>query len=129
MYQKISVKRAELLYEWLSAIYANDTRYYESTLALGIPDGNTPDMVLADLQCGEYDDDIDELLAVYRKARKLYGGAGYYYSGNGPDGAPLRYGKLFMDSRQCLAFAGYKLPDRLVDGKNYRIRKRTTKRR
>lgn len=66
----IAVKRAQLLREWLYALHGNNERYYYSTLALGIPDGDDYETVLSDLQDGFYDDDIDDILHMYRNRRK-----------------------------------------------------------
>ena len=110
MKRTIAVKRAELLREWLFAVYANDENYYQSTLTLGIPDGDDLDMVLEDLQDGFYDDDIDEMLAVYAKARARYGKNGYYYNEH-----------VYHNGYDCLDAAGYKLPQRITKTGKYQI--------
>lgn len=76
----ITEKRAELYKEWRLAIYANDGDYYNATLALGIPDGDTPETVLEDLQEGFYDDDIMETIGLYKWAKKRYSGGGWYFT-------------------------------------------------
>lgn len=74
----IAEKRAILYREWLLACLANDESYYDYTLSLGIPDGDTEENVLWDLEGGWYDDDIDDTINVYLNAKKHYGFAGYY---------------------------------------------------
>ena len=74
----VTEKRAELYKEWRLAVYANDGDYYCSTLALGVPDGDTIETVLEDLQDDSYDEDIMETIEVYKRAKKRYGNAGWY---------------------------------------------------
>ena len=45
--QTITQKRATLYREWLLATLANDERYYCSTLTMGVPDGDTQEMVVS----------------------------------------------------------------------------------
>lgn len=75
----ITEKRAELYKEWRLAVYGNDENYYYSTIVMGIPDGDTPEMVLADLQEGFYDDDIMYTINLYKRAKKRYG-AGWFFA-------------------------------------------------
>lgn len=110
MKRTIAVKRAELLREWLFAVYANDGNYYQSTLMLGIPDGDDLEMVLEDLQDGWYDNDIDEMLEVYIKARERYGKNGYYYNNH-----------VYHSGYDCLDAAGYVLPQRITKTGEYHI--------
>lgn len=74
----ITEKRAELYKEWRLAVYDNDEDYYYSTLIMGIPDGDTLETVLADLQEGFYDKDIMDTINLYKWAKKEYGNAGWY---------------------------------------------------
>ena len=78
MKRTIAVKRAELFREWVLATLANNEEYYFSTLSLGIPDGESEDMVMDDLMSGFYDDDIDDTLEVYSRAKSRYSKDGYY---------------------------------------------------
>ena len=82
MKRTIAVKRAELFREWVLATLANNEEYYFSTLSLGIPDGESEDMVMDDLMSGFYDDDIDDTLEVYSRAKSRYGKDGYYVNDN-----------------------------------------------
>ena len=102
MKKTITMKRAELFREWLLATMANDEAYYCSTLMCGIPDGDNEETVMEDLQNGFYDDDIDDTINVYLRAKKLYGGAGYYV-----DGA------VCCDETEALCAAGYETPARI----------------
>lgn len=97
--QTITQKRATLFREWLLATLANDEGYYFHTLYTGIPDGDSMETVLYDLEDGLYDDDIDETIALYLEAKSLYGNSGYYVRG-----------KLFNDENSALAAAGYLSP-------------------
>ena len=63
----ITEKRAKLFKEWTLATMANDERYYLRTLALGIPDGTTAEDAFYDIQHGEYDEDIDDMIFFVRK--------------------------------------------------------------
>ena len=58
----ITEKRAKLFKEWTLATLANDERYYLQTLALGIPDGTTSEDAFYDIEHGEYDEDIDDMI-------------------------------------------------------------------
>ena len=78
MKRTIAVKRAELFREWVLATLANNEEYYFSALSLGIPDGEDEDMVMDDLMSGFYDDDIDDTLEVYSRAKSRDGKDGYY---------------------------------------------------
>ena len=78
----ITEKRAKLFKEWTLATMANDERYYIRTLALGIPDGTTEEEAFYDIQHGEYDKYIDEMIGLYEKCRVRYGGAGYIIDGH-----------------------------------------------
>lgn len=102
MKRTIAVKRAELFREWVLATLANNEDYYMSTLYLGIPDGEDEDMVMDDLECGFYDDDIDEMLEVYSRAKSQYGKAGYYVNG-----------KLYYNETDALTAYGHKIPEHI----------------
>ena len=102
MKRTIAVKRAELFREWVLATLANNEDYYMSTLSLGIPDGDSEDVVKEDLECGFYDDDIDDMLEVYSIAKSRYGKAGYYVNG-----------KLYYDETDALTAYGHKIPEAL----------------
>lgn len=108
MKRTIAEKRAALLKEWVLARYGNNEAYYECTLYTGVPDGDTMEMVVDDLQDGWYDEEIDEMLAMYERASKRYGADGYYFNGI-----------VIMDSEEFLRAAGYKLPDRIKKSGNY----------
>ena len=99
----IAEKRAILYREWQLAKLANDECYYYYTLALGIPDEDTDEDVLWDLEAGWYDDDIDETINVYLNAKKHYGEGGYYVRE-----------EVIMDEDVALYEAGYgDLPQRI----------------
>ena len=102
MKRTIAVKRAELFREWVLATLANNEEYYFSTLSLGIPDGESEDMVFEDLMLGEYDDDIDEMLEVYSRAKSRYGKDGYYVNG-----------KLYDNETDALTAYGCTIPERI----------------
>ena len=102
MKRTITAKRAELFREWVLATLANNEEYYFSTLYLGIPDGEDEDMVREDLECGFYDDDIDEMLEVYSRAKSRYGNAGYYVNG-----------KLYYNETDALTAYGHKIPEHI----------------
>ncbi len=103
MKKTIAEKRATLYREWQLAKLANDESYYDYTLALGIPDGDTEEDVLWDLEGGWYDDDIDDTIAVYERAKKHYGEGGYYVRE-----------EVIMDEDTALYEAGYgDLPKRI----------------
>ena len=102
MKRTIAVKRAELFREWVLATLANNEEYYFSTLSLGIPDGESEDMVFEDLMFGEYDDDIDEMLEVYSRAKSRYSKDGYYVNG-----------KLYDNETDALKAYGRTIPKRI----------------
>ena len=102
MKRTIATKRAELFREWVLATLANNEEYYFSTLYLGIRDGEDEDMVMEDLMSGFYDDDIDDTLEVYSRAKFQYGKDGYYVNG-----------KLYYDETDALTAYGHKIPEML----------------
>ena len=102
MKRTIAVKRAELFREWVLATLANNEEYYFSTLSLGIPDGEDEDMVMDDLMSGFYDDDIDDTLEVYSRAKARYGKDGYYVNGN-----------LYDNETDALKAYGCSIPERI----------------
>ena len=102
MKRTIAVKRAELFREWVLATLANNEEYYFSTLSLGIPDGDSEDVVFEDLMFGEYDDDIDDALEVYSRAKSRYGKDGYYVNG-----------KLYDNETDALTAYGHTIPERI----------------
>ena len=102
MKRMITAKRAELFREWVLATLANNEEYYFSTLSLGIPDGEDEDMVMDDLMSGFYDEDIDDTLEVYSRAKSRYGSAGYYVNG-----------KLYYDETDALKAYGHKIPEHI----------------
>ena len=102
MKKTIAVKRAELFREWVLATLANNEYYYFRTLSMGIPDGENEEMVMDDLMSGFYDDDIDEMLEVYSRAKSLYGKDGYYVNG-----------KLYYDETDALTAYGHTIPKRI----------------
>ena len=102
MKRTIAVKRAELFREWVLATLANNEEYYFSTLYLGIPDGEDEDMVMDDLMSGFYDDDIDDTLEVYSRAKSRYSKAGYYVNG-----------KLYYNETDALTAYGRTIPKRI----------------
>ena len=102
MKRTIAVKRAELFREWVLATLANNEEYYFSTLSLGIPDGDSEDVVFEDLMFGEYDDDIDDTLEVYSRAKARYGKDGYYVNG-----------KLYYNETDALKAYGHKIPEHI----------------
>lgn len=81
MKKTITVKRAELLNAWLKAVYANNEAWYSSTLWAGIPDGDELETVLSDLADRFYDDDLDDMLAMYNRCEARYGKDGWFYNG------------------------------------------------
>ena len=98
----ITQKRATLFREWLLATLANDERYYCSTLALGIPDGDDAETVLEDLRDGFYDDDIEETIEVYTRAKDRYAKHGFYVNR-----------KLFYTEDEAIKESGYTIPERI----------------
>ena len=102
MKRTIAVKRAELFREWVLATLANNEEYYFSTLYLGIPDREDEDMVMDDLMSGFYDDDIDDALEVYSRAKSRYGNAGYYVNS-----------KLYDNETDALTAYGCTIPERI----------------
>ena len=102
MKRTIAVKRAELFREWVLATLANNEEYYFSTLSLGIPDGEDEDMVMDDLMSGFYDDDIDDALEVYSRAKARYGKDGYYVNN-----------KLYDNETDALTAYGRTIPERI----------------
>ena len=102
MKRMITAKRAELFREWVLATLANNEEYYFSTLSLGIPDGEDEDMVMDDLMSGFYDDDIDDTLEVYSRAKSRYGRAGYYVNS-----------KLYYNETDALKAYGHKIPEHI----------------
>ena len=102
MKRTIAVKRAELFREWVLATLANNEENYFSTLSLGIPDGEDEDMVMYDLECGFYDDDIHDTLEVYSSAKSWYGKDGYYVNG-----------KLYDSETDALTAYGCTIPKRI----------------
>ena len=102
MKRTIAVKRAELFREWVLATLANNEEYYFSTLSLGIPDGDSEDVVFEDLMFGEYDDEIDDTLEVYSRAKSRYSKDGYYVNG-----------KLYDNETDALTAYGRTIPKRI----------------
>lgn len=105
----ITEKRAELYKEWRLAVYANDGDYYNSTLILGVPDDDTMETLLEDLQDGFYDEDIMETLEVYKRAKKRYGAAGWYIGDT-----------VYMDEAQAIVEIEYiegKMPTKIYKNK------------
>ena len=74
----IAEKRAALYNEWKLAKIGNHEGYYMATIVMGIPDGDTDQVVSDDLKDGFYDDDILDTIKVYRRARGRYDCYGYY---------------------------------------------------
>lgn len=99
-------KRALLLREWQLCCLANDELYYDYTLALGIEDGAELEDVLADLRDGFYDDDLDDMISLYQRAKRYYGKAGYYIG-------DLGNSRVIYDEDEALAAAGAYLPERV----------------
>ena len=108
MKRTITVKRAELLKEWVLAKFGNNENYYYSTLHTGVPDGDTSETVIDDLQYGFYDDDMDDMLDMYRRVRERYEKDGYYYRG-----------RLYDNAENLLVAIGVELPDRISKNGNY----------
>lgn len=109
MKRTITVKRAELLKEWVLAQFGNNENYYYSTLYTGIPDGDTSETVIEDLQDGFYDDDMDDRLDMYCRVRERYEKDGYYYRG-----------RLYDNAESLLAAIGVKLPEKITKNGNYK---------
>ena len=98
----IPQKRASVYREWILSKLGNDERYYMSTLYTGIPDGDDLETALADLADGLYDDDLDDMIDLYRSAKKAYGKSGYYVKK-----------QLIFNEDEALSAAGYSIPDRI----------------
>lgn len=96
MKRTIAVKRAELLKEWVLAQFGNNENYYYSTLYTGIPDGDTLETVIGDLQDGFY-------------VRERYEKDGYYYNE-----------QLYGNAESLLAAIGVKLPEKITKNGNYK---------
>lgn len=109
MKRTVTVKRAELLKEWVIAQFGNNENYYYSTLLTGVPDGDTSETVIEDLQDGFYDDDIDDALDMYRRVRERYEKDGYYYRG-----------RLYRKPESLLSAIGVQLPDKITKNGNYK---------
>lgn len=103
MKRTIAVKRAELLKEWVLAQNGNNENYYYSTLFTGIPDGDTMETVIEDLQDGFYDNDIDDRLDMYRRVRERYEKDGYYYRE-----------RLYDDAESLLSAIGLKSLEKIT---------------
>ena len=102
-------KRAELYKEWRLAIYANDGNYYTRTLWTGIPDGDDEVTVLSDLQDGFYDEELEEMINLYDRAKSKYGEAGWYI------GDDVHYGEA--DAIKAIEKLEGKLPKRIYKNK------------
>lgn len=102
---KLTEKRAKLYREWLLATIANDEEYYYSTLMTGIPDGDDMETVMDDLTNGEYDEDIDNMLATYDRAKRLYGKSGYYVAE-----------KVIYDENEAIRAAKWNVPGVIYKG-------------
>ena len=102
----LTEKRAKLYREWLLATIANDERYYYFTLMTGIPDGDDMETVIGDLMDGEYDEDIDEMLAMYDRVKRLYGKSGYYVAE-----------KVIYDEDDALQRTGWNIPTKIYKRK------------
>jgi hypothetical protein len=98
----ITQKRATLYREWLLATLGNHENYYYSTIVYGIPDGDDQETVLDDLKQGFYDDDIDDTIEVYTRAKKKYAKHGYYVNR-----------KTYTNEDEALQAAGYEIPERI----------------
>ena len=98
----IAQKRSQLFREWLLATLGNDESYYCSTLALGIPDGDDEETVMEDLKDGFYDEDIDEMIDVYLRAKRRYAKHGYYVKH-----------QLVFTEEEALKLAGHEVPERI----------------
>jgi hypothetical protein len=98
----ITQKRATLYREWLLATLCNDENYYYSTIACGIPDGDEEETVMEDLREGFYDDDIDETIDVYLRAKRRYAKHGYYVNR-----------QIFDNEDEAIKAAGYEIPERI----------------
>lgn len=98
----ITQKRATLYREWLLATLGNHENYYYSTIVCGIPDGDDEQTVIEDLKSGFYDDDIDDTIDVYTRAKRRYGKDGYYVNR-----------RLIFDEGEALEAAGCAIPERI----------------
>lgn len=78
MKRTIAVKRAELYKLYLIALHGNYKMMYYSTLSDGIPGGMTCEQVKGEIQRGDYDDDIDEMIELYDKVISRWAGYGFY---------------------------------------------------
>lgn len=103
---RLTEKRAKLYREWLLATIANDEEYYYSTLMTGIPDGDDMETVMDDLTNGEYDEDIDNMLATYDRAKRHYGKSGYYVAE-----------KVIYDEDEALQRTGWNIPTKIYKRK------------
>lgn len=72
-------KRADILKEWLLALYANNESYYWATVTSGVPDGTDLEELLEDLMVGEYDYCIDDTLKMFKNVREKYAHFGWYF--------------------------------------------------
>lgn len=102
MKARITEKRALLLKEWILSMYGNDERYYMATLYDGIPDGDDYKTVMQDLQNGFYDDDIDDTLEMYHRAKSYYGRSGWFING-----------ALVFDENKVLEMCGHAIPEKI----------------
>ncbi len=106
---RLTEKRAKLYREWLLATIANHESYYLYTIMTGIPDGDSMETVMNNLETGEYDDDITEMLATYEHSKRLFGKYGYCVSG-----------KVIYDENEALQLAGFHTPTKIYKRKSDR---------
>lgn len=105
MANQITNKRAELLREWLLACNANNESYYDFTLLECIPDGDTLDDVLFDLQDGFYDDELENMIRIYKMAKRRYSKDGWYVCGT-----------LYMDENKAVSAMNISIPEKIYKG-------------
>lgn len=100
---RITEKRALLFKYYLGVLYANNENAYYNTIAEGIPDGQPLDVVIDDIQHGEYDSDIDYLIErVYGNELSKYTKDGFYIDG-----------VVVHTLKQLIARLPFDVPDRI----------------
>lgn len=81
MKKTITQKRAELYKLYVIARCGNDERMYTETLSLGIPDGETIVSAYTDICFGDYDENIDETIELYKRVISIYQKYGFTIDG------------------------------------------------
>ena len=109
---KLTQKRGLLCREWILSTLACNECYYRDTIQNGIPDGNSIDTVVKDLADGKYDDCINGMLLIYKRAKQSYGEDGYRIQRNG---------KVTYDENEAIRETELIIPGFIRKGVKYKI--------